>query len=483
MRKLHKNQNIRRKYFGVTTIRAVVRSKRNKIITRKKKMAVPQRSNVASLSDILLDIIKVENAKYEEFDYNHNPTLGDMYESLTEHVVKRMLPPNLDLKMVGGFIYDDNGYKSGEIDRMLVHGEGRQFGFTGKYEYHIKDVLVVFEVKKTLNKDAFEDAYQHLSGITSSYSQYFENHLENGGSINIDYAARSFAQLTGKPAPSQYSDIHSMTNEDALIFYTLVQDTYSPIKIIHGYNGYKTESGLRNVFLNYLEDKLKVPGFGVPYMPNLVTSDSFSLAKTTGMPFKTPRFDDGFWPVVCSSRDNVVYLMIEVIWTKISIYYNLAMPWGDDMDADVMVNLLSGKLVKDQASGMSGWQYSSLDLKESELRDVERLIPWEPVIVDDLFHSVILQIGMFGYIDSNGGYVEELSTRAGLTLDDFKKNLVGTNLVTIDQSGNIQFIWPTLIVADLGNNTYAISHERGKLELWCDRNDVEATFSSFIRVS
>ncbi|NMU52858.1 hypothetical protein, partial [Vibrio parahaemolyticus] len=106
--------------------------------------------------------------------------------------------------------------------------------------------------------------------------------------------------------------------------------------------------------MNYLEDKLKVPGFGVPYMPNLITSDSFSLAKTTGMPFKAPRFDDGFWPVVCSSRDNVVYLMIEVIWTKISIYYNLAMPWGDDMDADVMVNLLSGKLVKDQASGMSG---------------------------------------------------------------------------------------------------------------------------------
>ncbi|TOK94391.1 hypothetical protein, partial [Vibrio parahaemolyticus] len=78
-----------------------------------------------------------------------------------------------------------------------------------------------------------------------------------------------------------------------------------------------------------------------------------------------------------------------------------------------MVNLLSGKLVKDQASGMSGWQYTSFDLKESELRDVERLVPWEPVIVDDLIHSVILQIGMFGYMDSNGGYVEELCTRAG----------------------------------------------------------------------
>ncbi|WP_373272530.1 DUF6602 domain-containing protein, partial [Vibrio parahaemolyticus] len=69
-----------------------------------------------------------------------------MYEALTEHVVDRMLPPNLELKMVGGFIYDDKGYRSGEIDRMLVRGEGKQLGFTGKYEYHVKDVLVIFEV-------------------------------------------------------------------------------------------------------------------------------------------------------------------------------------------------------------------------------------------------------------------------------------------------------------------------------------------------
>lgn len=480
MKKNFNSRRIKRKNFGICTIRAIVRANRRKSKSRGSKLPT-SKSNVASLSDILEDIIDVENQKYKEFEYNHNPTLGAMYESLTEHVVNRMLPPHLDLKMVGGFIYDDEGFRSGEIDRMLVHGEGRQFGFTGMYEYHVKDVLIIFEVKKTLTKDAFIDAFNHLSGVTKSYSSYFESYLESGGSINVTYAARSFAQLTGKPAPTKYSDLHSMSEEDGLIFYTLVQDTYSPLKIIHGYGGYQTESGLRKVFLDYLEEQLREPGFGVPYLPNLVTSENYSLVKTTGMPFKAARFEDGYWPVVCSSRDNVVYLMIEVIWTKISIFFNIQMPWGEDMDSDVMVNLLSGKLVHDEESGMKGWLYNSLDVKESELRDVERIVPWAPIFIDGIVQNIIQQIGILGYIDIESSYVSELAKSAGLEQSELLQKLLQTNLITIDDSGNLQFIWSTNIVLNLGGEEYAVSHERDKLELWCERNNIEPSFSSFFK--
>ncbi|EKN4580094.1 hypothetical protein PXQ17_000438 [Vibrio parahaemolyticus] len=475
---------IKRKNFGVTTIRAVSRSKRNK---QKKQNSGNvhmnlTKSNVASLADILDDIIEVENAKYQEFEYNHNPTLGSMYEALTEHVVGRMLPPRLDLKMVGGFIYDDKGFRSGEIDRMLVQGEGKRFGFTDKFEYHVKDVLVVFEVKKTLNKDDLIDAYHQLKGISMAYSEYFEEYLDSGKKVNIDYAARSFSQITGRPKPSKYSDIHAMSKEDAMIFYTLVQDTYSPIKIIHGYGGYKTESGLRKAFLDFLSEQQGSSGFGVPNMPNLITSENYSLAKTTGMPFKVSRFSDGFWPVVCSSRDNILNLIIEVIWTKISIFYNVAMPWGDEFESDIMVNLLMGKFIEDKKSQRSGWQYFSLELKEKELEGVERTAPWEPVIINDVMHSVLIQVGCLGFLNSNSDYFKELCETAGLATDKLVHQLIDTNLFTSDMSENLEFVWPFTAVADLGCGRYAVSHERDKLEHWCERNSVDCVLSSFIKV-
>ncbi|TOD22488.1 hypothetical protein CGJ69_24265, partial [Vibrio parahaemolyticus] len=61
-----------------------------------------------------------------------------------------------------------------------------------------------------------------------------------------------------------------------------------------------------------------------------------------------------------------------------------------------MVNLLMGKFATDESSKQSGWLYSSVELKERMLRNVERLVPWEPVIVSDVVNSVITQIGWLG---------------------------------------------------------------------------------------
>lgn len=476
-------QSIRRKHFGITTIRAVSRAKRrkSKLFIEASRVA-PEKSNVLSLADILEDIVKVENEKYEGFDYNHNPTLGAMYEALTEHIVGRMLPPSLGLNMVGGFIYDDKEFKSGEIDRMLVRGDGRQLGFTGKYEYHIKDVLVVFEVKKTLKKDDMIDAYHQLKGISQSFTDYFHEHLENDENLSITYAARSYSQITGRPAPNRYSDIDSMSKEDAMIFYTLVQDTYAPIKIIHGYGGYKTESGLRDAFLNFLSEQVGKSGFGAPSIPNLITSENYSLAKTTGMPFKVPRFEDGFWPVVCSSRDNVLYLIIEVIWTKISIFFNVEMPWGEEFESDIMINLLMGKFAEDTKTGKSGWQYSSIELKERTIKDIGRIVPWEPVVVSDVVNSVVIQVGLHGHINNKSGYFKELARDSSLSARELTRKLVGTKHFTVDNSGNIEFVWPYLVVASLGSGAYALAHERDKLDHWCRINSYDPMFSTFIKL-
>ncbi|WP_136678600.1 DUF6602 domain-containing protein [Neptunomonas sp. XY-337] len=440
------------------------------------------KSNVSSLAEILQDFIEVEDKKYNDFQYNHNPTLGAMYEALTENVVGRMLPPNLGLSIVSGFIYDDKGYRSGEIDRMLVMGGGKQLGLTDKYEYHIKDILVVFEVKKTLDKAAFIDAYQHLAGISKAYSHHFEALLENGYEPNIEYAAKSFAQITGLEEPNRYADIHKMKKEDALIFYTLVQDTYAPVKIIHGYGGYKTESGLRNVFLDFLEERQRGHGFGTPSMPNLISSENYSIVKATGMPFKSPRFENGYWPIIVSSRDNIVHLIIELIWTKISIFCDVSMPWGDDMDAEVMVALLSGRYVFDPTSGEEGWLYSATEIKESELKSIERQVDWEPVIAPMVVKEVAQTIGLYGGVQTDSDTFNFYMDKWNFTGKDLIDQLLGTNLFSIGSSGWITFIGNSLHLVEVDGDKCAVSDNAQRLRKWCEVNSVTPTLINFINV-
>ncbi len=74
-------KRLRRKLYGIHTIRVVSLSMRMKLKKRLKKMGVvtKPKSNVSSLAEILQDFIAIEDKKYSYFRYNHNPTLGAMY--------------------------------------------------------------------------------------------------------------------------------------------------------------------------------------------------------------------------------------------------------------------------------------------------------------------------------------------------------------------------------------------------------------------
>jgi uncharacterized protein DUF6602 len=437
---------------------------------------------LSNISEILEAFIQVENKKYQEtFKYEHMPTLGALYESLTGEVVSRALPKGLNLFMSSGFIYDDTGYKSGEIDQMLVRGEGRSLGYTEKREHHIKDVLAVFEVKKTLNKSDLIDAYGHLHGISRAFSNYFEEYLRTGVEVDISYAAKSFAQITGKDEPRHYSDMHNMPENEGIILYSLIQETKSPISIIHGYGGYKTEKGLRDVFLNFLSDKTNQPGFGVPAIPNIISSGNFSLVKTTGMPFKNRLIKDQRWPVLCSSRDNVIKMMMETIWTKISIYCDVSMPWGEDLDADVMANLLSAKFIRDDSTNKKGWMYFSIDIKESELSKISRVEEWEPFIARGRVGSLAVSLCM------NGGSINTLTDNflllAGNTAaarDSFIDDCLESCLFSLGDDNYISFIGESMHLQQLDDGSYAMSDDSSRLTSWCKKNGIERSFINFI---
>ena len=172
-----------------------------------------------------------------------------MYEGLTRDILQRALPPGLGLPVVDGFVIDGTGGRSGQIDGMLVRGKGVEIPYTGQFEWHVKDVLAVFEVKKTLTADNISDAYDQMAGVMSCFCNWYK--VERFSLDDWSPAFRTFAEITGQivPPPDQWD---SMDPTLSNILFTLRAEQFAPLRIILGYGGYKTESGLRRAYLEYL---------------------------------------------------------------------------------------------------------------------------------------------------------------------------------------------------------------------------------------
>lgn len=402
----------------------------------------------------------------------HMPTLGSAYEEITKQGVDKdfAIPKHLDLSVVSGFASIGGKMLPAQIDCMLVHGKGERYGLTDQYIYDVENILCIFEVKKTLKKADFNDAINHLASIRREFAEHFEYKLiHEGYDPDITPARRRFAQITGKVAPEHYSEINRLPENDGVLFYCLVQESLAPVTIIHGYDGYKTESGLRQAFIDILEEKKDAgTGFGIPSIPSLVTSNQYCLVKGNGVPFLTIR-EDGDWVAVSSTRYNAAKLILELIWSKISCHFDIKMPWDDGLHMDNIVPLLIAKAVRFE--GKAGWMYNSIELKESRLKR-DDISAWEPALLGKAEISAINIMAMRGgYLPLDRNMDDYLKKVHHSTLDDVSQNLIRTRLFMKDA----QYIRPihahTYTVTTDDNTGYA-SSEGDRFDLWCEQHGI-----------
>lgn len=363
----------------------------------------------------------------------HMPTLGTAYEEITKQGIDQSfaIPKHLDLSVVSGFVSIGGEMQPAQIDCMLVHGKGERYGLTEQYIYDIENILCVFEVKKTLKKPDYIDAMDHLASIRRKFAEHFEQKLiHEGYEPDITSARRHFAQITGKIAPERYSGIHGLSESDGILFYCLVQESLAPVTIIHGYDGYKTESGLRKVFVDILEEKKAAgAGFGIPSIPSLVTSNQHCLVKGNGVPFLAINDEDG-WVAVFSTRHNSAKLILELIWSKISCHFGIEMPWNDGLHMDSIEPLLIAKAVR--VGDGAGWMYNSFEIKEKRLkRDDDNT--WEPAILGKAEISAInIMAARGGYLPLDEGMNEYLKSKHDVTVVEVGQNLIATRLFMRD---------------------------------------------------
>lgn len=433
---------------------------------------------IRKASELLGKFIDVEKKKLDGFDMPHMPTLGTAYEEITKQGIYQdfAIPKSLDLRVVSGFISIGGEMLAEQIDCMLVHGDGERYGLTQQYIYDVNSVLCIFEVKKNLRKADYVDAMQHLAKIRRKFADNFEERLINEGyRPDISNARRRFSQLTGKVGPEEYLDIHQLSKADGILFYALVQESLSPITIIHGYGGYKTENGLRGAFSDILEDAWRSGGgWGIPSIPTLVTANNFCLVKGSGIPFLVIQ-NKNEWVSVFSTRHNSAKLILELIWSKIGEYFNAKMPWDDGLHMDSVQPLLIAEAR--EIDGAAGWAYRTQEFKEKHMvRGDDNL--WSPSGIGKAEISAINIMAMQGgYLPLDDGMGEYLIKNYGVTTEQVADALILTRQFMRD-GGYIRPIHPHTYVITNDDDTGFVASEIERFDLWCAGNEIEPHYMS-----
>lgn len=436
---------------------------------------------ITKASELLELFIKEETRKLSGINMAHMPTLGSAYEEVTKQGIDQAfsIPKFLDLSVVSGFISVGADMLPEQIDCMLVHGSGKKYGLTEQYIYDIENILCIFEVKKTLRKQDYIDAIEHLASIRKKFANNFEHKLVNETyEPDISIARRHFAQITGKTAPAHYSLIHSLPEDEGVLFYCLVQESLAPVSIIHGYDGYKTENGLRTAFIDILEEKRFEDGsrIGIPSIPSLVTSGQYALVKANGIPFITVRGKDE-WVSVFSTRHNAAKLILELVWSKISSFFDIKMPWGDGLHMDNVEPLLISKVVK--AGEKVGWMYNTLEPKEKNLKREDDII-WEPSRLEAPEVSSIQIMAMRGgYLAIDNGIDEYLTKKYKTSIEDVVDTLVSTMLFMKDGE-YLRPIHSLTHMVTMDDGSGYICCERDRFDLWCEENGIAPHYINLV---
>ncbi|WP_219703613.1 DUF6602 domain-containing protein [Marinomonas lutimaris] len=421
---------------------------------------------IKNVAELLQGFMKEETAKLNAYELKHGPTIGDMYEGLSADLLNRAIPPQLKLQIVDGFITDGDEFLSGQMDCMLVRGEGEKIPYTKSFKWHVKDVLVVFEVKKSLYSKDLINSFYKLRQVSESYSKYlFEGKHKENKAIDLSPSYRTFSQLTGITAPN-YHNRETLSKENELIYTTIFMEQLMPVKIVLGYNGFSSEFGLREGLIKFLEEEGTGAGYGIPAFPQLIICGEHSLVKGNGRPYLSP-LRDGYWDFMFSSKANPVLLMLEFIWTKISLEFDVGMPWGDALEMEGLNEFLRAKAVIKEDQG--GWMFKYDELSKDTLESRTSSIEWNPVEVTSSVYAIFHQLTQSDVYTKEPDFIAFAEKEAG-SVSEFIDQITSTNFAAYDGEC-LSLNSENLIAAALRDGRFVLAENNsGRFDVWLASN-------------
>lgn len=416
---------------------------------------------IRNVAELLKPFMDEERRKLDAYKMTHGPTIGSMYEGLTKELLQKAIPESMGLQVVSGFIH--HGEKmSGEIDCMLAIGTGEQIPYTSKFKWHIRDVIAVLEVKKTISSDELLDSYNHLREVSRIYGDYVQSLHGKDEKVNINWVYRVFSQMTGRKV-FDYSEAKNLPFDLELMFHTLVNEFLEPVRIVVGHHGWKKEETLREHIYKLLERRRDNPhGMGAGSFPQLIIGGEYSIVKANGFPY-APRLHDEMWPLLLSSSHNSVRILLELVFTKLDIKFDTNLAEDSSLERESMSLCLSAKAT--QKDGKPGWEYLFHSLKEKDLRLRGSSYEWAPAEITDAQHVAFMQLCRHGHIAlDDAGFIDFIAKQDG-GAEGFIESLIKTQLVAIqDNRLFLTTIQCQIVVTPEG--VFAGENHAGQLTAW-----------------
>ncbi len=109
------------------------------------------------------------------------------------------------------------------------------------------------------------------------------------------------------------------------------------------------------------------------------------------------------WVAVSSARHNPAYMMLEIIWSKISLYFDVSMPWKETLETENLSPLLTAIARKE--GEQVGWWYKTNEPSEKLLQR-EAKVEWTPSFLSEaaitLTNLMLIRGGQFDVSESSG---------------------------------------------------------------------------------
>jgi hypothetical protein len=148
-----------------------------------------------------------------------------MYERLTSSILDKAIPSKAGLRVVSGFVENGSGVQSGQIDCLLVFGEGTPLPYSKHSKWHVRDVVAVLEVKKRLFSRELADAQEQLRDVLDIYGSYVVRDATEF--FNIEPSLFAFGTITGV-VPPMHDEASRLPFHLEMLYRTLIVEQISP---------------------------------------------------------------------------------------------------------------------------------------------------------------------------------------------------------------------------------------------------------------
>ena len=369
---------------------------------------------IRTVAELLKAFQEAEIRQIEKVKIRHAPTIGEMYEGLTAAILDKGIPEGPSLRVTSGFVVNDSGVTSGQIDCMLVSGQGTPLPHSKHSKWHVRDVIAVLEVKKRMSSAELSDAHEQLRPILDFYGQYVSNVREK---FDIERSLFAFGKITGLVPPA-HADAHHLPFHLEMLYRTLVVEQFAPLRIVLGYGGYRSESAFRQSFVRFLRKGISRPHFGAGSLPHLVVSGKYSLVKTNGHPYSVPMRSDR-WLLMASSSENPLIFLLELIWARLSSRMEMPETYLDDLSLERVSPLLWCKAIHKQKK--AGWQFWFDVIEKKALEGGATVKTWEPFVLSLGQFAVMNVLCEQGNLSLDNVLIRELNAREESALEELCK--------------------------------------------------------------